>query len=133
MSRRAPQQRPDPRQHLLHVERLGDIVVGARIHAGHLVAPALARREDEHRHLAVVAPPLLEHAQAVLLGQAEIEHDGVIGFGIAEEMPLLAVEGGIDGIARIAQSRNELPVEVRIVLDDEKPQSHVLPNTSALA
>ena len=119
----APEQRADARQHLLHVEGLGDIIVGAGVHAGDLVAPALARREDEHRHLALVAPPLLEHAQAVFLGQAEIEHDGVVGLGIAEKMPLLAVERGIDGVARIAQRGDELTVEVWIVLDDEKSQS----------
>ena len=123
----AAEQRADARQHLLHVEGLGDIVVGAGVHAGDLVAPALARGEDQHRHLALVAPPLLEHAQAVLLGQAEIEHDGVVRLGIAEKMPLLAVERGVDGIARIAQRGDELPVEVWIVLDDEKPQTRSYP------
>ena len=124
---RAPEQRAQARQHLLHVERLGDIIVGAGIHAGNLVAPPLARREDQHRHLAFVAPPLLEHAQAVFLGQAEIEHDGVVGLGVAEEMPLLAVEGRVDGIARIAQRGDELAVQVWIVLDDEKSQSRCPP------
>jgi hypothetical protein len=81
---------------------LGHIVVGAGVHAGNLVAPPLARPKDEHGHLAVVAPPLLEHAQAVLLGKAEVKHHGVVRLGVAEEMPLLAVEGGIDRIARIA-------------------------------
>ncbi len=119
----APEQGADPRQHLLHVEGLGHVVVGAGVHAGHLVAPALARGEDEHRHLALVAPPLLEHAQAVFLGQTEIEHDGVVGLGIAEKMPLLAVERGVDGVARIAQRGDELTVEVGIVLDDEKSQT----------
>src|SRR5262245_4841278 len=36
-------------------------------------------------------------------------------------MPLLPVEGGIDRIARIAQRRYELPVEIWIVFHDEKP------------
>ena len=105
------------------MERLGDIIVGAGIDAGDLVAPAFARGEDQHRHLALVAAPLLEHAQAVLLRQAEIEHHGVVGLGVAEKMPLLAVEGGIDGVAGLAQRGDELAVKVRIVLDDEKPQS----------
>ena len=52
----------DARQQLLHVEGLGDVVVGAGIHAGHLVAPAVARGEDDDRHLALGAAPLLEHA-----------------------------------------------------------------------
>ena len=37
-------------QHLLHVEGLGDIIVGAGVEALDLVAPRIARREDEHRH-----------------------------------------------------------------------------------
>ena len=117
------EKRTDARQHLFHVEGLGHVVVGAGVHAGHLVAPALARREDQHRHLALVAPPLLEHAQAVFLGETEIEYDGVVGLGIAEKMPLLAVERGVDGVARIAQRGDELPVQVGIVLDDEKSQT----------
>ena len=87
----------------------------------------LTGRKDEHGHLAVVAPPLLEHAQAVFLGKAEVKHHGVVRLGVAEEMPLLPVEGGIDRIARIAQRRYELPVEVWIVFHDEKPHPHTLP------
>lgn len=125
MSSRAPKQCAEPRQHLLHVEGLGDIVVGPGIHA--LVAPPLARSEDEHRHLALVTPPLLEHGKAVLLGKVEIEHHSVVGLGIAEKMPLLSVEGGVDGIARIAQGDDELAVEVWIVLDDKEPQPAIPP------
>ena len=89
----AADQRAHPRQHLLDVEGLGDIVVGAGVDARHLVAPAVARGQDQHRHLAPVAAPVLEHADAVHLRQADIEHDGVVGLGVAEEMALLAVEG----------------------------------------
>ncbi len=128
MPRRTPQQRAKPRQHLLHMEGLGDIIVGAGIHARHLIAPPLPRGEDEHRHLALIAPPLLEHAQAVLLGKTEIEHHGVVRFGIAEIMSLLAVECGVDGVARIAKSGDKLTVEVWIVLDDEKPQNAIPPD-----
>ena len=52
--------------------------------------------------------------------QAEIEDDGVIGLGIAEEMALLAVHGRVDDIAGIGQRRHELPVEIGIILDDEQ-------------
>ena len=46
----AAQQRADPRQHLLQMKRLCDVVVGAGVEALHLVAPAVARGEDQHRH-----------------------------------------------------------------------------------
>ncbi len=96
-------QRAEPRQHLLEVERLGDIVVGAGIDAGDLVAPAVARGQDQHRHLAAAATPALDHADAIHLRQADIEHDGVVGFRIAEEMAFLAVKGTVDDIAGVDQ------------------------------
>ena len=66
------------------------------------------------------APPFLQHADAVEHRQAEIEHDRVIGLGVAEEVALLAVLGLVDHIARIGESRNELPVEIGIIFDDEQ-------------
>ena len=124
MAGRAAQQSADARQHFLHVEGLGDIVVGAGIEALHLVAPAVARGEDEHRHLAVGAAPFLEHADAVDHRQAEIEHDRVIGFGLAEIVAFLAVLGAVDHIARIGQSGDDLPVEIWIIFDDEQSHSY---------
>ncbi len=119
----AAQQRADARQHLFEVERLGDIVVGAGVEALHLVAPAVARGEDQDRHRAAVAAPRLQHRDAVHLGQADVEHHGVIGLAVAEEVPLLAVERAIDDIAGIRQRRGELTVEIRVVLDDEQAQA----------
>ena len=115
----APDQRPQPRQHLLDVERLGDIVVGAGVDARHLVAPAVARGQDQHRHLAAVAPPALDDADAVHLRQADIEHHRVVGLGVAEKMPFLAVERLVDDIAGIDQRVGDLPVQVLVILDDE--------------
>ena len=51
------------------------------------------------------AAPLLQHADAVHLRQADVEDDHVVGLGVAEEVALLAVEGGIDGVAGVVQSR----------------------------
>jgi hypothetical protein len=104
---------------LLHVERLGEVVVGAGVHAGDLVAPAVAGGEDDHRHLAVGAAPLLEDGDAVHFRQADIENDDVVGLGVAEEVALLAVHRGIDRIARIAQRRDELAVQILVILDHQ--------------
>ena len=115
----------DARQQLLHVEGLGDVVVGAGVHAGHLVAPAVAGGEDDHRHLALGAAPLLEHADAVHLRQAGIEDDDVVGLGLAEEVAFLAVEGRIDGVARVRQGRTQLAIEIAIILDDQDAQDNL--------
>ncbi len=120
---RAAQQRADAGQHLLQVERLGDVIVGAGIEALHLVAPAVAGGQQQHRHGAAGAAPRLQHRNAVQLGQPDIQDDGVIGLGLAEVVSLLAVEGAIDHIAGVGQRRRELAVEVGIILDDEEAHS----------
>ena len=55
----------------------------------------------------------------VELRQADVEHHRVVGLGVAEEVPLLAVEGVVDDIAGVAQRLAELLVQVAVVLDDE--------------
>ena len=59
----AAHQRAHARQHLLDVERLRHVIVGAGVDPLHLVGPAVARGQQQHRHGAPVAPPLLEHAE----------------------------------------------------------------------
>ena len=49
------------------------------------------------------------------------------GLGVAEEMPFLAVESRIDSVTRLAKRGHELTVEIRIVLDNEQPQTSALP------
>ena len=115
----APHLRAHAGEQLLHMEGLGEIVVGARIHAGDLVAPAVAGREDDHRHLAVGAAPLLEDGDAVHFRQADIEDDEVVRLGLAEEEAFLAVHRGIDRIAGIAQRRHQLPVQILVILDHQ--------------
>jgi hypothetical protein len=65
----AADQRPHARQHLLDVERLGHIVVGAGVDAGHLVAPAVARGQHQHRHLAALATPFLHTLMPSICGR----------------------------------------------------------------
>jgi hypothetical protein len=124
MAGRPAQQRADARQHLLHVEGLCDVVVGAGVEALDLVAPAVARGQDQDRHGAAGLAPLVDDGDAVLLRQAEIEHNGVVGLRLAEEGSLLAVEGAIHHVAGVAQRPDDLPVQVDVVLDDE--QAHAV-------
>ncbi len=71
------------------------------------------------------APPFLEHRKPVHLRQADIEHDGVVGLGVAEEVAFLAVERDVDRIAGVGQRLLELAVEIGIVFDDEKAHGDV--------
>src|SRR5205085_4874969 len=50
------------------------------------------------------------------------EDDDVVRLGLAEEVAFLAVEGGIDGVAGVGQRRDQLAIEIAIVLDDQDAQ-----------
>ena len=115
------QQRANASQNFLHVERLGDIIVGAGVEALHLLAPPVARGQDQDRHRPTGLAPSLEHGDAVPLGQADVENDRVIGLGIAQKPALLSVEGLVHGVARRFQRSGHLSVEIAIVFDNQKP------------
>ena len=105
------------------MKRLGDIIVGAGIEALHLVAPAVARGQDQHRHDAAVASPGLQHRDAVHLRQSDIEHDRVVGLAVAEKVAFLAIEGAIDDVTGVGQRSGELTIEIGIVFNDEQAQA----------
>ena len=120
---RTTQQGADARQDFLEMERLRHIVVGAGVEALDLVAPSVARRQNEDRHRPPGPAPRLEHRDAIHLGQADIEDDGVIRLAFAEKVPFFPIEGAIDHVARVGKCGRELSVEIGIVLDDEEAQS----------
>ena len=101
---------------------LGNIIVGPGIEALHLVAPAIARRQDQYRHGAAGAPPGFQHRDAVHFRQADVEDDGVVRLALAEIMAFLAVEGAVDDVTGVGQRGRELPIEIGVVFNNEKAQ-----------
>ena len=69
---RPAQRRPQPREQLVHAERLRDVVVGAGVEGLDLVRLALADGEDDDRH-ARPAAQAADHVDAVDPRQAEVE------------------------------------------------------------
>ena len=120
-------QRAQTSQQFFGMEGLGEIVVGARVEAGDLLRPAVARRQDQHGKALAGLAPALQHRHPVHLGQAEIQHDDIIGFGIAQEMAILAIQRGVHGIAGILKGTPKLAVQVRIVFNDKR--THLFPLT----
>ena len=118
---RAPDQRAQPRQQLLEVKGLGEVVVGAGVDAGDLLVPAVARGEDQHRHRAPAGAPAPEHAQAVEPRQSEIEHDRVEGFGLAQVLRVGPVAGLVDRVAGVFEPGAQLCAQQRVVLDEQDP------------
>jgi len=117
----AAQQGADAGEDFLEMEGLGDIIVGAGVEPLDLVAPAIARRQDQDGHGAAGAPPRLQHGDAVQFRQADVEDDRVVGLVLAEIMAFLAVKGAVDDVAGIGESRRQLTIKIRIVLDNEQP------------
>jgi NADPH-dependent 2,4-dienoyl-CoA reductase/sulfur reductase-like enzyme len=111
------------REQFAHVEGFGDVVIGAEIEALDLLAPAVAGREDQHRHGAPVLAPRLQHREPVNLRQAEVEDGQIVRLGLAKELAVLAIVGGIDSIARIRERSAELLTQVLVVLDHQYPHA----------
>ena len=118
------QQRAHAGQQLLGGERLGQIVVGAGVDALDLLAPAAARSQDQHREAPVGGPPGAQHGEPVELGQAQVQHDGVVGLGVAQKLGLLAVARPVDGIAGQFQHLLEVCGDAGLVLGQQ--QAHRL-------
>ena len=70
--RAAAQQGAHPREQLLALERLDEIVVGARVETLYAGLERVARGEDQDRHV-VVGAQRAGDLQAVESGQAEVE------------------------------------------------------------
>jgi hypothetical protein len=71
-----PQHGAKTREQFGAVERLGHVIVRARVQRGHLVVLAVAHAQDDDRHAAPFAQAL-QHFHAFEIGQAEVEQHRV--------------------------------------------------------
>src|SRR5580704_9624605 len=80
LRRPAPQQGPDPGQQFGQPERLGDVIVGARVEADHRVHFVGPCGEDQHGYGIPTGPDPPTHLEPVEFGQADVEQDQVDAF-----------------------------------------------------
>ena len=78
-------------------ERLGQVVVGAKVEAADAIVNHVAGGQDEHRRPDAVGASRLQHRPAVELRQHQVENDGVVRHLPDLEERLFAVLGEIDG------------------------------------
>ena len=116
--RAAAQQRAQPREQLLTLERLDEVVVGTGVQALDAGLQRVAGGEHEDRHVVGRAQPA-GHLDAVELGQPEVEDDevGVERRRLAQRR--LAVGGDAHLVALQAQRALEDLGDLLVVLDDE--------------
>ena len=116
--RPAAQQRPDPRQQLLALEGLDQVVVGAAVEAVDAVLGLGPGGQHQDRHVAVGAQAPAD-LDAVEPGQAEVEDDQVGDEAGGDVERLDAVGGGADLVALVAQRAAQDVGDLGVVLDDQ--------------
>src|SRR5512133_823475 len=103
-------------QQLVEPERLGDVVIGARIEGGDLVGFALADAQHDDRDPGPT-PQALDHLEAVDAGEAQVEDDhvGLLVGGCFEGF--LAGGGEVDLITAGAQVDGQGAADLGLVVD----------------
>ena len=122
---RAPDERAQARQDFLHPKRLGHVIIGAAIDALHLFVPATPRGQYEDRHGNAGLPPLAQQREPIHARQAEVEHDGIIAFGLHEKVGALAVACSVNRVAGLAKRSKELPGQRRFILHHDTRTSRL--------
>jgi hypothetical protein len=103
----------------VEVEGLDEVVVGAEVEAAHTIIEGTAGGEEKDGG-AFFQAETAEDFPAVELGQHDIENDGVVvGLEGAVEA-FLAVGGGIDGVALLAERLGDGGTEVGFIFDEKE-------------
>ena len=119
-------QRAHARLEHLEFERLGEVIIGARIEAGHQVLDAVQGRENEHRHGGLAQPEALEHLEPRALGQPDVEDEQVEIVGLKRCLGLLAVLHLIDRIPGLAQRPDHGFGHARMIFGNQYVHSFLL-------
>ena len=119
-------ERSQTREHFFHPKWLRDVVVGAAVNALHLLVPAAAGGQKQHRHDQAVVPPSPQHGEPVDTGEPKVEDHRVVVFRPAEKVGALAVGGAIHRVASLAKGGGQLARQAHFILDDENPHQTVI-------
>jgi hypothetical protein len=86
-ARRAPHERPQPREQLGEGERLRQVVVGARVEPAHAVLDGVARGEHDDRRPDARGAHPPARLDAVHVRHQDVEHHRVVGAGARQRSP----------------------------------------------
>src|SRR5262245_46107749 len=117
------QSRTQPREELVHAERLGDVVVRAGGGRRDLLGLVTDDREDDHRR-AAPRTKLAGDLGAAAVRKDEVEHDGVGGIARQRGQGSLCRLGGVDVVAGPAEARPQRAQNLRLVVHDKDARTH---------
>ena len=128
----AAQQGTDPRLQLVNVERLDEVVVGARVEAVDPIRDGVAGRQHEHRDPVALATQQATHLKAVDVRQPDVKHDRV-GDGARDlaERAGPAV-GEPDLVAGELKRTAEHVAQRPVIVDNEKSHAVIVACTQAV-
>ena len=106
-------------QHFVVLERLREVVERALLGRRDGAFDRAERRDHDDRQLVVQAPDVLEHLDAVLVGQHEVEQHGVDGRLAERVEALLGRRGRRHAVALDDEQRLERFADDFLVVDDE--------------
>ena len=115
-----PQQGAHPRQELLALERLDQVVVGSRVEPLDPIVRLGAGGEDQDRRVALGAQAAAD-LDPVELRQPEVEDDEVGHEVLGQLERLHAIAGGAHLVALLAQGAPQDVGDLGVVLDDQHP------------
>ncbi|ELP47739.1 transcriptional regulator [Mycobacterium avium subsp. paratuberculosis S5] len=115
----APQDDPQPGDHLFQAERFGHVVVAAQGQPGDLVLQGISRRQEQRGRVDAVGAQPAQHPEPVHAGHHHVQ-DHRVGTGLARPVQGLgAVGGGVDLEPLEFQAHREQFDDVGLVVDDE--------------
>ena len=115
----AAQQRAHAGQQFDEGEGLDQIIVGAQFQALDAIVHGVARAQDQHRRADFAIADLLQHAEAVHVGQHQVQNDQVVLGGMDQVDGGGAVAGDVDRVAGAFQTPGQEVLDALFVLDDE--------------
>ena len=120
VDRRPPQLGFDPRQQLHHLERLGDVVVGAELQADDLVDDLAARGQHDHRRLDAAPAQLAHDVEAAEPRQHDVEEDEIERLAGRALEAALAVAAALDAVSLAGEAIGQRHHQAGLVFDEEQ-------------
>jgi hypothetical protein len=114
-----PQQRPQPRQELFELERLGHVVVGSGVESFDPIGELVSSGEHQDRRPVAVLPEATAHGEPVDVRHHDVQHDHV------GPVILDGFEGGrsigdaAGGVPLVTEDPLEGHADLGVVLSDE--------------
>src|SRR5581483_394442 len=99
-------------------EGFGEVIVAAGLEAFDAVVHGGLGAEDDHRHAEALLAQTLDEAEAVELGEHDVDDGGVVLGGGGEDVGFLAIGGAVDGEAALFEAVDHKRSDFGVILDD---------------